>query len=93
MPRLRQYAENYAAEDFRREMRSRMGYHNLSQQDLADLTCLSQTTVSKRMRNPNDITIGELRSLHKVLGLDPAIVLALLGFTKKQVKEVLGNGL
>lgn len=44
MPRIRQYAENYAAEDFRREMRSRMGYHNLSQRELAQKANVSQTT-------------------------------------------------
>lgn len=88
MPRIRQYAENYAAEDFRREMRSRMGYHDFSQRDLADKTIMSQTTISNRLRDPNDITVGELRSLNKALGLDPTIVLALLGYSKKQIKEL-----
>ncbi len=91
MPRIRQYAENYAAEDFRREMRSRMGYHDLSQHGLAQKTDISQTTISNRIRDPNDITVGELRSFNKVLGLSPSIVLALLGYTKKEIKEVLSN--
>ena len=88
MPRIRQYAENYAAEDFRREMRSRMGYHDLSQHGLAQKANVSQTTISNRMRDPNDITVGELRSFHKVLGLSPAIVLALLGYTRRDIKEL-----
>ena len=87
MPRIRQYAENYAAEDFRREMRSRMGYHDLSQHGLAQKTDISQTTISNRIRDPNDITVGELRSLNKVLGLNPRIVLALLGYTRKQITD------
>lgn len=87
MPRIRQYAENYAAEDFRREMRSRMGYHDLSQHGLAQKTDISQTTISNRIRDPNDITVGELRSLNKVLGLNPRIVLALLGYTQKQITD------
>ena len=91
MPRIRQYAENYAAEDFRREVRSRMGYHNLSQHGLARETNISQATISNRIRDPNDFTVGELRSLNKALGLSPAIVLALLGYSKKQTKEVLTN--
>lgn len=89
MPRIRQYAENYAAEDFRREMRARMGYHDLSQRDLAQKANISQSTVSNRLRDPNDITVGELRSMNKVLGLNPGIVLALLGYSKKEIKEVL----
>lgn len=89
MPRIRQYAENYAAEDFRREMRSRMGYYDLSQQALADQTSLSQSTISNRLRDPNDITVGEMRSLNKALELNPAIVLALVGYGKKQIKEAL----
>ena len=93
MPRIRQYAENYAAEDFRREVRSRMGYLDLSQRDLAEQTCMSKSTISSRIRDPNEITVGELRSMNKVLGFDPAIVLALLGFSKKQIKEVLENGI
>lgn len=92
MPRLRQYAENYAAEDFRREMRSRMGYYDLSQSDLAGQTVLSQSTISTRMRDPNSITVGELRSLIKVLKLNPRIVLALLGYSKKEIKEAVENG-
>lgn len=92
MPRIRQYTENYAAEDFRREMRSRMGYHDLSQQGLADKTCLSQSSVSNRIRDPDSITVGELRSMNKVLGFNPAIVLALVGYSKKQIKEVLESG-
>lgn len=91
MPRIRQYAENYAAEDFRREMRSRMGYHDLSQHELAQKTDISQTTISNRIRDPNDITVGELRSFVKALGLNPAIVLALIGYTKKDVKTALNS--
>lgn len=87
MPRIRQYAEKYATEDFRREMRSRMGYHDLSQHGLAQKTDISQTTISNRIRDPNDITVGELRSLNKVLGLNPRIVLALLGYTQKQITD------
>lgn len=87
MPRIRQYTENYAAEDFRREMRSRMGYHDLSQRALAEKTDIAQSTISNRIRDPNDITVGELRSLNKTLGLNPAIVLALLGYSKKDIKE------
>ena len=91
MPRIRQYAENYAAEDFRREMRSRMGYHDLSQRELAQKANVSQTTISNRIREPNDITVGELRGLVKTLGLNPSIVLALLGYTKKDIKAALGT--
>ena len=86
MPRIRQYAENYAAEDFRREMRSRMGFHDLSQRELAQKANVSQTTVSNRIREPNDITVGELRGFVKALGLNPAIVLALIGYAKKDIK-------
>ena len=89
MPRIRQYAQNYAAEDFRREVRARMGYFDLSQRDLAEQTCMSQSTVSSRIRDPNDITVGELRSMNQVLELDLMIVLALLGFSKKQIRKAL----
>lgn len=91
MPRIRQYAENYAAEDFRREVRARMGYHDLSQADLASKTPMSQSTISNRLRDPNDITVGELRSLNKALGLDPVVVMALLGYARKDLKAAIGN--
>lgn len=92
MPRIRQYAENYAAEDFRREMRSRMGYYDLSMGDLSGQTVLSKSTISKRLGDPNSITVGELRSLVKVLKLNPRIVLALIGYGKKEIKEAIENG-
>lgn len=91
MPRIRLYAENCAAEDSRREMRSSMGYHNTSQRELAQKANVSQTTISNRIRNPNFITVGELRSINKVLGLNLGIVLALLGYSNKQVTKAVSN--
>lgn len=89
MSRLRQYAENYAAEDFRREMRSRMGFYDMHQRELADKTRISQSTISKRIQDPNGMTVGELRSLVKALGLNAAVVLALVGYGKKETREAL----
>ena len=59
MPRIRQYAENYAAEDFRREMRSRMGYHDLSQSDLAGKT-VPRTPMLKKLASLYGCTTDEL---------------------------------
>lgn len=89
MPRIRQRAEIYANEDLCKELCGRMGYLGLSQRDLAQATGISQSTISNRIRNPNSITLCELRTLVRALKPDPATVLASLGYSHKDIKKAL----
>ena len=92
MPRIRQYAQKYACEDFLREIRKQQGYYNLTtQQELADAAGMSQPTVSNRMKDPSKLTFGEFRGWVKAIKPDPRVVLAFLGYTSKDIKAALGT--
>lgn len=86
MPRTKLGSAQYAAEDFRREVRAQMCYLGLSQGDLAKKAGMDPSTLSRRLKDPRRLTLGELESLHRVLRLDLAAVLPLFGASKKDVK-------
>ena len=83
MPRTKLGSAQYAAEDFRREVRARMSY--LSQGDLARKAGMDPSTLSRRLKDPRRLTLGELESLHRVLHLDLAMILPMFGASKKEL--------
>lgn len=90
MPKLRQYADKYAAEGFRKEMRIRQGEQDLmSKSALAEAADLPRTTVTKRLAEPETMTFGEFRKLNEAVHPDPVAVLPLLGYTMKDIKKLL----
>ena len=92
MPRIRQNAERYADEDFRREVKCRQGYYDLmSMQALADATGIPRTTLTKRMSAPESMTVAEIRKIVASIHPDPSIILALFGYKVKEINRFKGN--
>ena len=88
MPRIKQKADAYADEDFRREVRSRQGYYDLmSQQALAEQADIPRPTLRKRLLEPESMTVGELRKLVKTIKPDPNVLLILIGYTPKDLRN------
>ena len=88
MPRIHQNQDKYAAEDFRREIRSKQGYFDLmSQQALADAAGIPRPTLRKRLLEPEGMLIEELRKLIATLHPDIATVLPLLGYSAQEIKK------
>ena len=88
MPRINQKIEVYADEDFRREVRSRQGYYDLmSQQALAEQVDIPRPTLRKRLLEPESMTVGELRKLVKTIKPDPTVLLLLIGYSKKDLRN------
>ncbi|MBR2048310.1 MAG: hypothetical protein IJ960_06895 [Oscillospiraceae bacterium] len=89
MPRIRQYAQQYADEDFRKAV-----FHGLVNQglrhekDLADLSGIPTATVNRKMKDPSSFTVSQLRLVITAAGLEPADVLRFLGYTTKQIKKM-----
>lgn len=52
MPRTKLGSAQYAAEDFRREVRARMSYCGISQGDLAKKAGIDPSTLSRRLKDP-----------------------------------------
>lgn len=79
MPRVKLAAAQYAAEDFRREIRARMCYRGITQAELSKKAGIAPATLSRRLKDPKQITLAELERLYRVLQLDLAVVLPLIG--------------
>lgn len=92
MPRIRQYEEKYAREDILREIRTKQGACNLMHiRALADATGIPYATLRRRMMNPDDFTVAELRKLNVVIHLDWEKLLLFIGYSKKVFTEKGGS--
>lgn len=88
MPRIYQNAEKYAQEDFRKEIRKKQGEYDLmSVRALADRAGIPQSTLNPKIHNPNKLLISELRKLIEILHPDIGVLLILLGYTKKEIRQ------
>lgn len=87
MPRIRQKADTYRNEDFRREVLSRLALLGLNQQALAEHLCVSESTISVMLRNPEKIQVERLRKMIAFLGLEPGSILRFIGYSTKEIKE------
>lgn len=91
MPRIRQYEQKYAEDDFRKEVRIRQGYYDLmSQNALAEAVGIPRPTLRKRLLEPGGMSVEELRKLVKTVKPAPEIILKLLGYTGKDIKALSG---
>ena len=89
MPRITQNSEKYAKEDFQKEIRSKQGYHDLmSQRALADAAGIPHSTLWAKLKDPDKLEVADLRKLVKTICPDPLILLALVGYSKQDMKRV-----
>ena len=89
MPRIRQNADRDALRDLQAEVNAqcaRYGYK--TQKSLGEALGVCQATAGSYLKNPESIKFGALRSMVKVLRLDPVVVLKALGYTTKEIKSV-----
>lgn len=87
MPRIKQCEDRYVAEDFRKEVRTRQGEQDLmSKSALAEEIGMPRTTLTKRLDDPMGMTFGEYKKLNKRIHPDPGVVLALLGYSGKEIR-------
>lgn len=82
MPRVKQNAQKYIAEDFVKMVRVRMAYCGIPDLlHLAKAAGLSRDVVYRRMRNPDQLTAQELRQLNSAIKLDPTTTMKLIGIS------------
>ena len=93
MPRIKQYADKYAADDFRKEIRIRQGERDLMTQTLlAEEVGIPRTTLTKRLSDPMGMSFAEFRQLNRAIHPDPGVVLALLGYSAKEISRFRKEG-
>lgn len=84
--------EAAAREAFRQEVKVRRVYCNMKQSELAEAVGVVPSVMSNLLANPDKINAGRLRKIISVLDIDPMIVLAFLGYNKKDLQNVGGEG-
>lgn len=88
MPRIKAKADVYAREDFSKELRKNMIDQNIdSVKELADMIGMETRTMYRRMVNVDQLKISELAALKTALSPDPVVLLRVLGYTSKEIKE------
>lgn len=88
MPRIRQYAEKYQAEDFSGEVRAQVARKGLNQYKMSMVFGVTPATMSKYLTSPDTIRMGMLRRMVKELKLDPVVVMKALGYTSQDIKRI-----
>lgn len=89
MPRIKQKADEYSMRDLIAEINAQCGrYGYTSQKSLGEALGVCQSTAGSYLKNPESIKFGALRSMVKVLRLDPVVVLKALGYTNQDIKKL-----
>lgn len=90
MPRIRQYADKYSYEDFRKEVFRKLAdrYCEVSVRKLAAESGLAQSTLNTKLRHKTEsLEVEELRKIIPVLRPDPTVVLQLLGYSNQDISR------
>lgn len=88
MPRIKAKADVYAREDFSKELRKNMIDQGIeSVKELADMVGLDGRTMYRRMEDIDKMKVSELAAIKTVLSPDPVLLLRVLGYTTKEIKE------
>lgn len=88
MPRIRQNARVYAENDFRRALRHSMVDAGLdSKREVADAAGIPHSTLCKRINDPGTMTVDEMCRLFAVIRPPVPVLLSLLGYPKKEIRE------
>lgn len=76
--------------DFNKEIRKKQGEYDLmSKSLLADEVGMPRTTLTKRLSDPMTMTFGEFKKLNAAVRPNPVAVLALLGYSLKDLKKAI----
>ena len=81
MPRIRQNAAQYAADDFRKALKNALVNCGKKQKDLAAETGIPESTVSERIRDPRKLTLGQMQEIVRATQMEPEAVLKFLGYS------------
>ena len=92
MPRIKAKADVYAREDFSKELRKNMIDQGIdSVKELADMVGLDGRTMYRRMEDINKMKVSELAAIKTVLSPNPVLLLRVLGYTTKEIKEAVSS--
>lgn len=91
MSRIRIKADEYRQEDFRKALRHAQADNDTSRKDLAEQVGTKYSTFCKRLNNPDELSLGEVHKMVRVIPIDPEALLKFVGYDNKQIKSFAEN--
>lgn len=88
MSRPRVNPEEAAREAFRREIRVLRAQCDMKQSALADVVGVVPSVMSNLLADPDKISVGRMRRIVGALKPDLMVMLTLLGYSKRDLKEL-----
>lgn len=89
MPRIRQYAERYASEDFWKEIDRccpMAGIQSNNSAALGEKTGVDHQTLRNYRNGKTEMRVSTLRKLVTTLRPNPAVILKTLGYSEKEIR-------
>lgn len=88
MPRIRQFEDRYAIKDFWVELDGQSGRQGLrSNAALGSAIGITGQSVGKYRKNPSPMKLETIQKLVKLLKPDIGVVLKLVGYSEKEIRE------
>lgn len=85
MPKVRIKADTYRQEDFQKALRHALAENDTSRKSLAEQVGTAYSTFCKRMKKPDELSLGELQKMLMVIHIDPGALLKFVGYDSKQI--------
>lgn len=80
-----------AKESFRLEVKLQRVRFDMTQGELADQVDMDRSVLSRFLADPDKLSVGRLRKIIQILDIEPEIILALLGYSQKQIRDLKCN--
>lgn len=87
MPRIRTKADEYRREDFQRVLRHALAENDTPRKYVAEQVGTPYSTLCKRLNNPDELSLGELHKMVRVIPIDPESLLMFVGYDSKQINS------
>lgn len=94
MSKLRKTKEDMiqaAKESFQLEVKLQRVRFDMTQGELADQAGMDRSVLSRFLADPDRLRVEQLRNIIRVLDIEPEIILALLGYSQKEIKDLKCN--
>ena len=94
MSKLRKTKEDLiqaAKQSFQLEVKLQRVRFDMTQGELADQVDMNRSVLSRCLADPDKLSVGRLRKIIQILSVDPEIILAVLGYSQKQIRDLKCN--
>lgn len=94
MSKLRKTKEDMiqaAKESFQLEVKLQRVRFDMTQDELAEQAGMDRSVLSRFLTDPDRLRVEQLRNIIRVLDIEPEIILALLGYSQREIKDLKCN--